>query len=120
MATLLKEEVAEGQRQLVALASAAASPATADGPRALTMQELEARDPTVDITAMLQQKRCAAIRLADDAFLPFLTFFECGHPGQVTPPVLPVVDSNDKCCTLSQPSPWRLPCTGMRRPSAWR
>ena len=61
MATLLKEEVAEGQRQLVALASAAVSPAGADGPRALTMQELEARDPTLDITALLQQKRCVIV-----------------------------------------------------------
>jgi len=57
VASLLKDEVMEGQRQLVALAASAAE--ASDGPRAVTMQEVEARDPTVDIAAQLQQKQCA-------------------------------------------------------------
>ena len=61
MASLLKDEVMEGQRQLVALAASAAE--AGDGPRAVTMQEAEARDPTVDIAAQLQQKQCVLFRL---------------------------------------------------------
>ena len=58
VASLLKDEVMEGQRQLVALAASAASVDAADGPRAVTMQEVEARDPTIEIAAQLQQKQC--------------------------------------------------------------
>ena len=61
VANLLKDEVAEGHRQLVALATAAASAQGAhEATPPLTVQELETRqDPTVEISSMLRQSRCA-------------------------------------------------------------
>ena len=60
VANLLKDEVAEGHRQLVALATAAASAQGArEATAALTVQDLETRqDPTVEISSMLRQSRC--------------------------------------------------------------
>ncbi len=123
MANLLKEDVAEGQRQLMALASAAASPASADGPRALTMQELEARDPTVEITALLQQKRCAAMSSGKHIF--------CASESLVSEVFLasPVnlfcrswtvmIGAAASLIALRRIVMLCLPCTDMRRPSAW-
>ena len=59
-----------GQRQLVALASSAASGGAADGPRPVTVQEVEARDPTIAIAAQLQQKQCVHVSYPFPARLP--------------------------------------------------